>query len=621
MKLFYTVLIISLFGFSLQSQVIVNAYARVSSITGGSVINVTNVNETNHTFTAGDNVIIMQMQDNVIGTNTTNVSTFGDLGAIGNAGKYEIGYIQSRQPAVGTATTINLVTPLNGTYNIGSQSSVQLISMRNLGGNYTTTASITGLAWDGNVGGVVAIRVTNTLTLNHSISANALGFRGGSRSASAGGSCDPTTYMTSSTARGYKGEGIYRSTDANFVNGRGHILTGGGGGNEHNAGGAGGGNYSAGGAGGPGYGCGTPAGGLGGITLSVSIGANRIFMGGGGGGGGQNNNFNSDGGRGGGIVLIKAGAITTNTNCSGVSITANGAAAANVGNDGAGGGGAGGSIVLDVASFSVVSACSLTIASNGGNGGDVTDGTVHAGGGGGGQGAVLYSIAQPTANITSNSLNGNGGKNNSAGTSSASPGGGSSNSGIIPATGGGTLPVELTRFGGYNENGRVNLHWTTATEKNNDFFSIDKSQDGITFETLGTYKGAGTSLSERHYQAQDPRPYEGVTYYRLLQTDHNGRAKHIGLIAVSAEGQVEFSVYPNPVSVNETLSIGLHKRHSAEPMEVQLYDMTGKKFVDASQDAESILQLNLRSLGLERGVYLLKVKNGYYYEIKKLLVE
>ena len=392
MKIFFTASLV-LFGIiNSNAQVIYNAYAKVSAISGSSVLTLTNVDEANHTFTIGGNVIIMQMQDDVIGTNTTNVSTFGDLSAINNAGIYEVRSIIARSPAAGTTTSITLSSPISASYNTGANSSLQLITFRDLGTNFTTTSDITGLTWDGNVGGVIAIEVTNTLTLNHSVSANAIGFRGGAPSVNDGGGCNSTNYIINSNTYGYKGEGIYKSTSATFNNGRGHLLNGGGAGNPHNAGGAGGGNYSAGGNGGPGYGCSPVAGGIGGISLSTQISAGRIFMGGGGGGPQRNNSYVSTGGNGGGIILIKATMLLTNTTCgSPIGITANGGTAINVGNDGAGGGGAAGTIVLNVNTFSVSSTCTLAINANGGGGGSCTDGTQHAGGGGGGQGALFDS--------------------------------------------------------------------------------------------------------------------------------------------------------------------------------------------------------------------------------------
>ncbi len=305
-------LFLLLFLTKLYTAQVLNAYAKITSVTGGSVLALSNVNQTGHTFTVGGQVVIMQMQDNVIGTNTTNASTFGDLSTIANAGNYEIRTIAARTPTSGTPTSITLTAVLANTFNTGANSSAQLISFRDLGANYTTSANITCLDWNGNVGGVIAISVTNTLTLQHRILADNNGFRRGRESNDNGGpicnASNSTMYRANDRDLGEKGEGIYLSTSNTFDDARGKILNGGGGGGDHNAGGAGGGNFSAGGNGGVGYNNCTsnPGGGLGGIALNTHISASRVFMGGGGGGGQQNNGNSSEGGDGGGIILIKA---------------------------------------------------------------------------------------------------------------------------------------------------------------------------------------------------------------------------------------------------------------------------------------------------------------------------
>lgn len=616
---------LALFTFSLffgKSQVIINAYAEVSSISGGNVINLNTINIANHTFAVGGYVIVMQMQDDVIGTNTTNLSTFGTIASISSAGVYETALISSVSPGVGTPTTITLSAPLSGSYNIGSNSAVQLITFRNLGSNYTTTANITGLAWNGAIGGVIAFEVGNTLTLNHIISANQIGFRQGLKSASAGGACNPSTYLSSSAANGYKGEGIYKSTNANFANARGHVANGGGGGNEHNAGGAGGGNYTAGGTAGPGYGCGTPAGGIGGAGLSAYIAASRIFMGGGGGGGGQNNGYSSDGMRGGGIVLIKANAILTNNTCgTAISITANGGTASNVGNDGAGGGGSGGTIVLSVPNFTASSTCPMTIASNGGNGGNVTDGTTHAGGGGGGQGVIIYSVAQPSVNITSNTLNGLGGASNSSGASPGGPGAGTNNSGIIPL-GAAPLPIELINFAAKLNKSYVELNWKTASEKNNSHFIVEKSQDAINYIFVGEVKGAGTKQIANNYSLNDYAPYEGVSYYRLRQTDYDGNFRYHGIIAVNADNLIDFVVYPNPVDITEELTLRVNKDRSLTETKLLISDVTGKEIFTINLPANTYTyKINPEKILLDKGIYFLKFTGPYSSGVKKLVIK
>ncbi len=611
----------SLLLLSLVSKAqILNAYAKISAVTGGTQLTVVNVNQASHTFTVGGKVVIMQMQDDVIGSNTGDVSTFGDLASISSAGLYELGTIASRSPATGTPTTITLSSALANTYHTGTNASLQLISYRNMGSNYTTSAPITGLAWDGNVGGVIAFEVTNTLTLNHPVNADLIGFRKGLINSNAvAGTCLPNLFRTSSNSQAFKGEGIYKSTDVNYTNARGKILNGGGGGNEHNGGGGGGGNYSAGGDGGFGYSCGTgvnSAGGLGGISLSARIASNRIFMGGGGGGGQQNNTVGLDGGAGGGIILLKATTLVTNTVCSSaIKITANGGSTASCGNDGAGGGGAAGTIVLQVTNYSASSTCPLSINANGGNGGNVGDGAEHGGGGGGGQGAIIFSTMQPTVNIASTTTNGSGGMNNASGASYAGNGGGVNNSGILSM--GGPLPVELLNFTGEKIAGQVKLSWTTTGEQHAASFTVEHSKDAQHYTTLGDKKATG-SLYGSSYEMLDEDPFEGMTYYRLKQTDHNRTSNYSPIVAISFEYEKEFSLFPNPSATGMSVYLSLHQASSGSA-EIALFDLTGKCIYTQQGifEAGKAVQINA---SLQQGIYLVRLYTGNRSLIKKLVV-
>ncbi len=113
-----------------------------------------------------------------------------------------------------------------------------------------------------------------------------------------------------------------------------------------------------------------------------------------------------------------------------------------------------------------------------------------------------------------------------------------------------TLPVELITFTGeLNSDNQVLLSWRTATEKNNDFFTVERSVNGLTFEAIGTVSGNGTSSQPHDYTFTDPSPAEGTNYYRLRQTDFNGRSETFNIVAVdyiTDEGECVLSVHPNP---------------------------------------------------------------------------
>ncbi|MBL4736080.1 MAG: T9SS type A sorting domain-containing protein [Flavobacteriales bacterium] len=114
------------------------------------------------------------------------------------------------------------------------------------------------------------------------------------------------------------------------------------------------------------------------------------------------------------------------------------------------------------------------------------------------------------------------------------------------------LPIVLLYFGAILNGDNVDLDWVTASETNNDYFTVEKSRDAIDFEFVLNVPGAGTSNQTLYYSDIDLEPYGGLSYYRLKQTDYDGSFQYSELVAVIVpEGQGEdvlFSVQPNPAS-------------------------------------------------------------------------
>lgn len=618
----------SLTLFSSISHSQINAYANVTAI-GGTTLTVNNVSETFDTFEDGEFIVIMQMQDNVIGGNTLNDVNFGNLSSILSAGLYEIRTILSHTESMGLPNTITVSAPLANTYNIGANSQVQIISFPTLGSpNYTTTANINGLAWNGTIGGVVAFEVPGTLTLAHNISANGIGFAGGAQDNNGtAGACNSTNYRIVNTNNNYafKGEGIYKRTDNNWAKARGKILNGGGGGNNHNGGGGGGGNYTAGGDGGPGWQAGAPgycnpsAGGIGGISLAGQISVWRVFMGGGGGAGEGNNNFNTAGGNGGGIILIRANEIATSGVCGGLSITANGNQGSLPGNDGAGAGGAAGSIVFEVANWNIAPGCPVSIAANGGAGGHVNNGANHGGGGGGGQGVVIFNGPVPSTNVSVTTLNGVGGCNNSTYnpgpcTFQAGSGAGANNGGVIGNTSG-PMPIELLRFDAeqFGKN-KVQLTWETASETNNNYFTVERFIEGNEWTDVAKVKGMGNSSVIHNYETFDHNPPCGLLYYRLKQTDFDGNFKYSDVTTVKRVCDTDVLFYPNPSTGNVTIEF------TGSPLDLmyaEVISVTGKVVrVEPKSSGRNKYVIDLSSL--PSGIYFIKLETTTGSIIEKI---
>lgn len=598
--------------FSFCFSQVVNGYAKVTGLSGATV-SVSAVNETADSFENGEKVMLIQMQDNVIGSNITNANTFGTIAGIGSAGNYEFLTISTHTEVSGLPNTMTFTSAPTRTYTFTANSSVQIVSLRSLGTpNFSTTSAMSALAWNGDIGGVVAIEVLGTLTLNHPINANYTGFRGGAKSVNDGTlTCLNSVYFAATTGYGYKGEGIQKNTNANFANARAKFANGGGGGLTHNAGGGGGGNVSTGGTGGIGWQCTTANSGhgLGGQSLMPYYSQNRIFMGGGGGGGQMNNSVATNGGNGGGIVYVKANQIVTSNVCTTpISITARGQTSANSGNDGSGGAGGAGAVIIYANSFAFSSACPVTFSANGGTGGSVGNGGIHGAGGGGGQGAVIFLASVPTSNFTTQTLNGAAGCNNSAvpctSFSGTSPE--PNNSGVMMLI---PLGVSFVDFSAEAIDRNVLLRWSTASEINSDYFTIERSLDGENFAVIAQVQAAGSSQNLLDYEFVDVNAFMPIMqfYYRVKEVDFDGKIMYteLKLAQMNQQQSNHVVVFPNPFS--EVLNVFIPQNSINDQTQIFIMD-------ELNRVIESYpVQHEMNSLmlgGLSKGIYFISVVDG-----------
>jgi hypothetical protein len=169
------------------------------------------------------------------------------------------------------------------------------------------------------------------------------------------------------------------------------------------------------------------------------------------------------------------------------------------------------------------------------------------------------------------------------------------------------LPVVLSSYNvALVSSSSVAINWATATEINNNYFKVERSNDGRNFTTIATVFATSNTLSTKNYQVKDNAPANGVNYYRLTQVDKDGKATVYDVKSVVV-GNVATSlhVFPNPLSGGH-LQISV-ANGNANIMKVQLVSIEGKVLVENNlqlQNGSTDMQLpNL----LAKGLYLLKV--------------
>jgi hypothetical protein len=133
------------------------------------------------------------------------------------------------------------------------------------------------------------------------------------------------------------------------------------------------------------------------------------------------------------------------------------------------------------------------------------------------------------------------------------------------------LPIELLSFDAKLEDKVVALDWISATERNNDFYIVERSTNGFDWEFVDKIDGAGNSSQNLSYVSYDFNPLLGASYYRLKQKDFDGKTTILGIRSI--ENADEISVYPNPNTGVFSIS-GLPNRVEKQ---ITLLDITGQK--------------------------------------------
>lgn len=165
------------------------------------------------------------------------------------------------------------------------------------------------------------------------------------------------------------------------------------------------------------------------------------------------------------------------------------------------------------------------------------------------------------------------------------------------------LPVELLSFNATAENEKVNLKWVTASELNNDFFTVQHSIDGVEFTSLGNVAGQGTKQSATTYNFVDYSPMAGINYYRLKQTDFDGTSSYSNIIAINLD--LEWLLYPNPATYGTDVTINKKGNYA-------VYNNLGVLVIKVSDTNK----LDISSLA--PGIYTVRSSNG---SIRRLVVK
>lgn len=172
-----------------------------------------------------------------------------------------------------------------------------------------------------------------------------------------------------------------------------------------------------------------------------------------------------------------------------------------------------------------------------------------------------------------------------------------------------TLPVELLYFDATEVGGKVMLSWETMAEINNDYFIVEKSTDGTTWNEIANVPGAGNSVESIYYTHLDFDPCGESCYYRLTQVDYDGTSEVFKAIQVGTGTEREFSitVSPNPVYGNANV---MFVAPEDGMFDFTVVSQSGQVVDQASvMGAQGINQFSYQADLLDKGVYFFIIRD------------
>jgi hypothetical protein len=160
------------------------------------------------------------------------------------------------------------------------------------------------------------------------------------------------------------------------------------------------------------------------------------------------------------------------------------------------------------------------------------------------------------------------------------------------------LPIELIGFDANCEDNNVSLNWSTATERNNDFFIIEASKDGLYFEEIQRVQANGNTSTTHYYSKTIEN--QNYAYIKLKQRDFDGITSELGIISLDCKDKNDIFLFPNPTK--QIVNIQNLKTNS----EIILMDATGKIILNERNLSDSF-KLDMSSF--KKGVYIIQILN------------
>lgn len=184
------------------------------------------------------------------------------------------------------------------------------------------------------------------------------------------------------------------------------------------------------------------------------------------------------------------------------------------------------------------------------------------------------------------------------------------------------LPIELARFVAQCDNGGVSVSWTTYTETDNDYFTLERSKNGVDFEMVDVIEGAGNSNSPITYQVLDQQSFGGTSYYRLKNTDFYGKEEYSQVIAVTCGEELTDFTFVKAYEIDNTDLMVEFTASQNEPYTITLFDVSGRLILNHGNKAfDGMNKVRLPVGDIAHGIYIINLQNETRRFSRKVLMK
>ncbi len=180
------------------------------------------------------------------------------------------------------------------------------------------------------------------------------------------------------------------------------------------------------------------------------------------------------------------------------------------------------------------------------------------------------------------------------------------------------LSVELLSFEAYLVEKKVYLNWVSQNEINNKYFTLEKSKDGVDYEFLANIDGLTNSSKPTEYQYIDEKAFAGKSYYRLSQTDLDGKQTRLAIRLIDNKTNQRIDLMPNPTKNMINFDLVNFEKGS---LTITIENLAGQTVYEQSSTLDGSLKGSIDVSHLPKGIYVFRVLSNNSTAYSKLVLE